>query len=892
MRPERLEFCGINSFSQKAVIDFHRLLSGGIFGIFGDTGSGKTTILDSMIFALYGRVDRIRGGTGCEIIHYRCDKAYVVFDFSTEADGTRKTFRVEREIKRKNSQQKLALYELDGERLLCISDGVKNTNTKIQEIVGLSFEDFKKCIALPQGEFAQFVKSDRGERLRLISRLFDLDMYGERLTAVLKRRYDEAKSALDKKEGELNGYREYTEEEANRLREDEGALCSRKKELDEAFALQQERFESIKNQYERGKKIARLQAELQALELQQEEVLEKKQALQRFPIVTQIDSLLQKLTQSEQGLRKTSAERAECLQAMESAEKKLASVQKETEIADSEGALLAVRTRLETFKLIAVDLQERKKLQDARQKTAREYRELLAERKAQEEALSATTERIRSLEEQMQKLDGDFPLESFLRGNFESALLRAEYQEAEQYFQDKLSRLPVEYPEKTRLYMAVESAITERLQHYGGLLAAQRDSDIEHLVSTYRAMQEQRAKIFEQKHALELEQNHRQGLLRESDARLQILLEQGQDLKNKLAALTEKCAAALGEDFSGDLQDAEKRLRDQEESILRFKRMHEQTIADLSEKINAGRVWLSRAEEREKSLRQVYGETQAELNGKLKEGGLSSIEQVEAFSVRFPDAQKLLQEIELFESKRNDIESSIRILQENGETEIISDEVFAAASETYAQLGMQKEKTGRELAILQGKIEIYCARLAQKQELKKERDFLMNDFSNVEKLRALLYGNRFMEFIAGEYLSEISDAATQTLLKLTNGRYFIRYNQGFFVGDNFNGGELRGVNTLSGGETFLISLSLALSLSAAIYAKSLKPIEFFFLDEGFGTLDEKLIDTVMDSLEKLKNTHFMIGLISHVEELKHRVENKIVVTGASENGSSSIKICC
>ena len=149
-----------------------------------------------------------------------------------------------------------------------------------------------------------------------------------------------------------------------------------------------------------------------------------------------------------------------------------------------------------------------------------------------------------------------------------------------------------------------------------------------------------------------------------------------------------------------------------------------------------------------------------------------------------------------------------------------------------------------------------------------------------------------MEFVAGEYLAEIADAASDTLLKLTGGRYFVRYEQGFFVGDNFNAGQQRSVNTLSGGETFLVSLSLALALSAAIYAKSLRPIEFFFLDEGFGTLDEKLIDTVMDSLEKLKNRHFSIGLISHVEELKHRIGHKIVVNAAPEGGSSSINICC
>ena len=106
-----------------------------------------------------------------------------------------------------------------------------------------------------------------------------------------------------------------------------------------------------------------------------------------------------------------------------------------------------------------------------------------------------------------------------------------------------------------------------------------------------------------------------------------------------------------------------------------------------------------------------------------------------------------------------------------------------------------------------------------------------------------------MAFIASEYLQEICVSASRTLLSLTGGRYFLRYDGEFRAGDNLNGGELRSVRTLSGGETFLVSLSLALALSGAICAKSLRPIEFFFLDEGFGTLDEKLVDTVMDVLE-------------------------------------------
>ena len=79
-------------------------------------------------------------------------------------------------------------------------------------------------------------------------------------------------------------------------------------------------------------------------------------------------------------------------------------------------------------------------------------------------------------------------------------------------------------------------------------------------------------------------------------------------------------------------------------------------------------------------------------------------------------------------------------------------------------------------------------------------------------------------------------------------------------------------------------------MSGAICAKSLRPIEFFFLDEGFGTLDEKLVDVVMDVLEKLRSKHFSIGLISHVEELKHRIDNKIIVSGATDRSGSSVRV--
>ena len=92
------------------------------------------------------------------------------------------------------------------------------------------------------------------------------------------------------------------------------------------------------------------------------------------------------------------------------------------------------------------------------------------------------------------------------------------------------------------------------------------------------------------------------------------------------------------------------------------------------------------------------------------------------------------------------------------------------------------------------------------------------------------------------------------------------------------------MGTLSGGETFVTSLSLALSLSAHIQLRGQHPLEFFFLDEGFGTLDPELLDVVMSSLERLRLERMAIGLISHVPELRERVPRRLVVEPAEPGG--------
>ena len=110
----------------------------------------------------------------------------------------------------------------------------------------------------------------------------------------------------------------------------------------------------------------------------------------------------------------------------------------------------------------------------------------------------------------------------------------------------------------------------------------------------------------------------------------------------------------------------------------------------------------------------------------------------------------------------------------------------------------------------------------------------------------------------------------------------------FIIRDDDNAGTRRPVNTLSGGETFQTSLALALALSTQIQLKGQHPLEFFFLDEGFGSLDQDLLETVMASLERLPHERLTIGLISHVGALQQRMLRRLMVKSAEPNGRGTI----
>ncbi len=184
-------------------------------------------------------------------------------------------------------------------------------------------------------------------------------------------------------------------------------------------------------------------------------------------------------------------------------------------------------------------------------------------------------------------------------------------------------------------------------------------------------------------------------------------------------------------------------------------------------------------------------------------------------------------------------------------------------------------------------------RYEQMSALIEEKAKVDRELAQVADLEKLFQGKRFVAYMAAHRLKYISGKASEQLFDISLGNYGIETDEegNFTIRDYKNGGVLRDPSSLSGGETFMVSLALALALSAQIQLKGTAPLEFFFLDEGFGTLDEDTLEVVLSALERLHHERLSIGLISHVESIKNRVPIKLVVSPARSGlGGSRVKI--
>lgn len=176
--------------------------------------------------------------------------------------------------------------------------------------------------------------------------------------------------------------------------------------------------------------------------------------------------------------------------------------------------------------------------------------------------------------------------------------------------------------------------------------------------------------------------------------------------------------------------------------------------------------------------------------------------------------------------------------------------------------------------------------LTEADGLKKELKTLNARQKELATLVELFKFNRFGEYVTEEYIKDFTVSASAVLSRLSSGNYTLKYrDKEFWIGDFLNGNKERKVKTLSGGETFLASMSLAIAIMQYISAG--KNIEFFFLDEGFGTLHEEAVETVVTALRELAK-NVTVGVISHVDVLVDRIQSRITVKHATDECGSVI----
>lgn len=373
------------------------------------------------------------------------------------------------------------------------------------------------------------------------------------------------------------------------------------------------------------------------------------------------------------------------------------------------------------------------------------------------------------------------------------------------------------------------------------------------------------------------------------DGKVEVYREKERMIKESLKGLIDEALPIEKIYIKGLLEDLQLEIDYIEKSYLNLSEEKEK----LEKAFNNMNQEVAVTKERVNSLKLRKENEEKKVNLALEEEGFKTILEVKEEILSKDEKEKLKILIEEYDNNLIKVRANIELLIKklNGKS---------LTEEEWTRVLQEKNNTEKELKEVEElKIRLVTESEAIKKKLEEQRDILEikakqeHKLALLSDLEKLFKGKKFVEFIAANQLKYISIEASKKLKDITNGVYGLEVDENgkFIIRDYKNGGAERDASTLSGGETFLASLALALSLSSQIQLKGTAPLELFFLDEGFGTLDDNLLDVVMSSLERLHHERLSVGIISHVESIKNRVPVKLILTPAEAGiGGSKVKI--
>ena len=951
MRPLLLEFQGLHSYREAVSIDFSRLTEGGFFGIFGPTGAGKSTILDAITFALFGRIDRTTSLQ--ESLSSGAKSLWARFRFRLGDEE----YEVYRRMERRGSGLASVDFYLkrDGERMPL--ERIRELERTVEELLGLSFDQFITAVFLPQGKFARFLKLKPAERRKLLAQIFRLERFGDPLYRLVRdglRKLEAEEEALSRELEALESITpealEEAEAELSRLEKEsaslEEELVSGERErisaqeflkLWEEFTAGAERFSSITGKpWSPG-----AQGELrQRLEL-------SSKAQEVLAVLEEKERLRQSLAETREELGRREEELRELLHKKaffeEEASRKLERLRdQERRLRESKGILEGLDpARLTELKERLTELKSRLKglgeeecipfdpgeipaIQEAATKAqglipkleelSRRAEELSQEISGLATELAALEEEIAGLEAEEKRAEEELSRRRGERWTLLAVELARELREGEPCPVCGATHHPHPATPPPGLDPAtVEeqlSAAEEALRRLHDTLSrkkteltikrdlkGQRERELRKLQEEIGTIQESLQKLkktlppslrtLDWGTIIERVPGWREALRRDEYRR------DLDSLKGELGRLEElwgRVLQGLGEIYQplspelleemrrrleGRLRRVEEERRRTEANAEEFRRRE----SDLRTEISS---FKGKIEELERTLRA----TEERLGDLCRESGISP-EAVPSLSLSPEEREKLEQALE--------IGSRLELLRQRLERFPFAD---PAAAERVIRIQREKGIRHAELQRLLGetreRVRNMREALERKRKLNEELQKLRKASGLHRELESLLRGKALVEYLVASRFQGILSRASFYTAQLSQGRYVLQ-GEGteLLVIDYRSGGSLRSPNTLSGGETFLVSLSLALALSEAIQLGrrgGAPPIEFFFIDEGFGALDEESVGAVLELLYRLVDQGLHVGIITHVEALRHGIPRKLLVHPPTQERGSRVEI--
>lgn len=927
MKPLKLTMSAFGSYAGKNVIDFTGQQQG-IFLITGDTGAGKTTIFDAITYALYNQTSGgERNGNMMRSQYARPEtETYVELEFlyrgQTYCVRRNPDYKITKTLKNGRIREQKVPHSVE----LTLPDGTvfpekKNaTDAKIIEILGLTVDQFSQIVMIAQGDFLKLLYTKSDERKMIFSKLFRTDIYWKiqenlrRKSMEMDERIQENDRAFEQEKSRIIPLPESEElpldELVERLRErlkdalkEQNLLRANVEELNKKIT----KYEEINKLFRSLEKIRQNGKELEARQV------ESKERRQQIENALKADKVL---VAEQQNLRQQQ-EVEQSAQAIEKMEETLTNNQ-------------------EMFETLNTQLQE----VEAEQK--REAADIQKKMLALEQSFPSyeALQNARSEEQQAKKAWEDIEKtseESFHKKEAEIAALKEQQKRQEQAVEkakENWEQTALGASESAKHYEQMYEAF---LKEQAGILAenlsagcpcpvcgstvhpnpaklsdhAVTELEVEQAKKTRAAAEEKRDLAYA---AFEAEKTEKQKLAQavekeEADFVLAqtIAKQQRKEAEQNYVSL-QKIAEQIRERLVyPSLAEAKKQYAAMQKALAAAEQEIErkrQKVSDLAEAMNTLKGQKLAEEENQKTAKKLAVKTEKEYAKLLEKSGFVSEETYHLAILPERSRLKLEREEKEYESQCLRQQSEQKLLEKQ-----VSGKTYTDTTELNEQLKAEKqalkeaEKTYMEQhtayendrSVLQN-----CAVYLEKGKKLESEDQVIKSLSKTANGR--LPGSAKIDFetyIQRQYFKQIIHEANKRLLTMSNHQFILKLKEEANTGRKTNEGldlsvyslvtdSERDVKTLSGGESFLAALAMALGLSDIVErsAGAIHP-DMMFIDEGFGSLDAQSRQQAIEVLVELAGDSRMVGIISHVTELKEQIERKLVVS-RTDKGSRAV----